>query len=97
MPFPWLREALQKLNTQASHDLKHNWNVNVVFLAIFFFGAEEVEMETLSSESQTFVNLVHLKLFETLSLYLPFSEILSHVFVNPCLIEGSQSRNSSHN
>ena len=28
-------------------------------------------METLSSESQTFVNLVHLELFETLSLYLP--------------------------
>ena len=53
-------------------------------------------METLSSESQTFVNLVHLKLFETLSLYY-LSDIRSHVIVNPCLIEGSQSRNSSHN
>ena len=42
-----------------------------MFLAIFFFGAEEEAMETLSSKSQTFVNLVHLKLFETLSLYLP--------------------------
>ena len=58
-------------------------------------------METLSSESQTFVNLVHLKLFETLSLLkrnnIYFSDIRSHVIVNPSVIEGSQSRNSSHN
>ena len=73
MPFPWLREALQKLNTQASHDLKHNWKERQrrVFGNLFFFSVEEVEVETLSSESQTFVNLVHLKLFETHSHFSP--------------------------